>query len=171
MLGRGGFGVVNGCKKNNTGHLYAMKVMNKRRIKSKNAQDLCWNERIVLGKVDSPFVISLKYAFATEEDVYLILDLATGGDLAFHLAKEVRFTEDRARFYAAQLLLGLEHLHSLDIVYRDMKVRLLFCVFVVPYAATPYASAYRTTHRCSPRTSCWTTPAMRASATLGWPPM
>lgn len=126
MLGRGGFGVVNGCKKNNTGHLYAMKVMNKRRIKSKNAQDLCWNERIVLGKVDSPFVISLKYAFATEEDVYLILDLATGGDLAFHLAKEVRFSEDRARFYAAQLLLGLDHLHSLNIVYRDMKV-LLAC--------------------------------------------
>lgn len=122
MLGRGGFGVVNGCKKNNTGHLYAMKVMNKRRIKGKNAQDLCWNERIVLGKVDSPFVISLKYAFSTEEDVYLILDLATGGDLAYHLAKDVRFTEDRTRFYAAQLLLGLEHLHSLNIVYRDMKV-------------------------------------------------
>jgi serine/threonine protein kinase len=78
VLGRGGFGVVNGCKKNNTGRLYAMKTMNKRRIKQKNAADLCWNERIVLGKVDSPFVISLKYAFSTEDDLFLILDLATG---------------------------------------------------------------------------------------------
>lgn len=47
-----------------------------------------------------------------------------GGDLAYHLAKDVRFPEARARYYAAQILLGLEHLHSLQIVYRDLKVRL-----------------------------------------------
>ena len=155
VLGRGGFGVVHGCKKANTGKLLAMKAMNKRRIKVKNAADLCWNERIVLGKVDSPFVISLKYAFQSPEDLYLILDLATGtwfwgcvhalpavtggigdsmafprprrvpagGDLAFHLSKDVRFPEERARFYAAQILLGLEHLHSLGIVYRCVSMR------------------------------------------------
>lgn len=78
VLGRGGFGVVHGCKKNNTGRLYAMKSMSKRRIKQKNAVDLCWNERIVLGKVDSPYIISLKYSFSSEEDLFLILDLATG---------------------------------------------------------------------------------------------
>ncbi|RYG53058.1 hypothetical protein EON66_09080, partial [archaeon] len=43
---------------------------------------------------------------------------AAGGDLSYHLQKEVRFSEDRARFYAAQILLGLEHMHSLQIVYR-----------------------------------------------------
>ena len=45
----------------------------------------------------------------------------TGGDLAFHLSNERRFNTTRARFYAAQILLGIEHLHSLDIIYRDLK--------------------------------------------------
>jgi serine/threonine protein kinase len=59
----------------------------------------------------------------TDEDVYLVTDLATGGDLAFHMSREVRFKEDRARLYAAEVVLALEHLHSLGIVYRDLKVR------------------------------------------------
>jgi serine/threonine protein kinase len=54
--------------------------------------------------------------------VYLVTDLATGGDLAFHMSREVRFKEDRARLYAAEVVLALEHLHSLGIVYRDLKV-------------------------------------------------
>ena len=48
-------------------------------------------------------------------------DIMTGGDLAFHLSNERRFNVTRTRFYAAQVLLGLEHLHGLGIVYRDLK--------------------------------------------------
>eukprot|EP01015_Nassula_variabilis_P024869 TRINITY_DN4793_c0_g1_i3.p1 TRINITY_DN4793_c0_g1~~TRINITY_DN4793_c0_g1_i3.p1 ORF type:complete len:312 (+),score=64.85 TRINITY_DN4793_c0_g1_i3:9-944(+) len=44
-----------------------------------------------------------------------------GGELFYHLQKERRFSEDRARFYAAEILLALEYLHSKDLVYRDMK--------------------------------------------------
>ena len=47
--------------------------------------------------------------------------LCAAGDLAYHLGKYVRFTEHQAKFYAAEILLGLEHLHSLNIVYRDLK--------------------------------------------------
>jgi len=65
----------------------------------------------------------LLYVVQTDEDVYLVTDLATGGDLAFHMSREVRFKEDRARLYAAEVVLALEHLHSLGIVYRDLKVR------------------------------------------------
>ena len=50
------------------------------------------------------------------------MDLMLGGDLKFHLINAGRFTEDRARFYAAEVLLGLEHIHSLGIIYRDMKL-------------------------------------------------
>lgn len=49
------------------------------------------------------------------------LDLMNGGDLKYHLNNEQRFSEDRCRFYAAEVLLGLEHMHSLSIIYRDMK--------------------------------------------------
>ena len=44
-----------------------------------------------------------------------------GGELFFHLGKEGRFTEERSRFYCAQITLALEHLHSMNVIYRDLK--------------------------------------------------
>lgn len=60
-------------------------------------ETLCWNERRVLSLVDSPFVVCLRYAFTSREDLFLILDLMRGGDLAFHLDKRGRFSMDEAR--------------------------------------------------------------------------
>ena len=73
------------CKKGTSGKLYAMKVMNKRRIKMKKSEQLALNERQSLAAVESPFVVNLKYTFQSKEDVFLILDLMTGGDLGYHL--------------------------------------------------------------------------------------
>eukprot|EP00957_Ditylum_brightwellii_P001614 125730-Ditylum_brightwellii.AAC.1 len=56
VLGRGGFGLVTACKKGTSGKLYAMKVMNKKRIKIKKSEQLTLNERQALAAVDSPFV-------------------------------------------------------------------------------------------------------------------
>jgi hypothetical protein len=61
-------------------------------------EKLCWNERRILSLVHSPFVVCLKYAFTSKEDLFLILDLMRGGDLAFHLDKRGRFTMDEARW-------------------------------------------------------------------------
>ena len=121
ILGRGGFGLVHGCKRTTSGKLYAMKVMNKRRIKARGSEKLCMNERRVLAEVDSPFIVCLKYAFATEEDLFLILDLMTGGDLSFHLSLKRTFDRDEAMFYAVRTALGLRAMHRLNIVYRDLK--------------------------------------------------
>lgn len=120
VLGRGGFGMVNGCIKRTSASLYAMKVMNKKMIKKKHAEKLCLAERKILAMISSPFVVCLKYAFQTPEELFLVLDLRTGGDLSFHLNRS-RFTEHQVRFWAAQILLGLQHLHEKNIVYRDLK--------------------------------------------------
>src|SRR3546814_5387227 len=63
VLGRGGFGLVNGCKKCTTGKLYAMKMMNKKRVKMKKSEELCLNERRILAMVESPFVVSAAFGF------------------------------------------------------------------------------------------------------------
>eukprot|EP00596_Hydrurales_sp_CCMP1899_P010160 CAMPEP_0119055114 /NCGR_PEP_ID=MMETSP1177-20130426/75519_1 /TAXON_ID=2985 /ORGANISM="Ochromonas sp, Strain CCMP1899" /LENGTH=607 /DNA_ID=CAMNT_0007035569 /DNA_START=227 /DNA_END=2047 /DNA_ORIENTATION=+ len=121
VLGRGGFGLVNACKRCTTGKLYAMKMLNKKRIKMKKAEALCLQERNILAIIHSPYVVCLKYAFATPTDLYLILDLMTGGDLGFHLTRKGRFSEKEAKYYAARTLLGLASMHEKNIVYRDLK--------------------------------------------------
>jgi len=121
VLGRGGFGLVNGCKKSTTGKLYAMKMMNKKRIKMRKSEALCMNERNICVLLDSKFIVCLKYAFQTPSDLYLILDLATGGDLGYHLCRKGRFTEAEAKYYSARILLGIAAMHEQEIVYRDLK--------------------------------------------------
>ena len=121
VLGRGGFGLVNGCKRCTSGHLYAMKVMNKKRVKMKKAENLCLNERNILALIDSPFVVCMKYSFATANDLYIILDLMIGGDLGFHLSRNGRFTKKEALYYAARTLMGIATMHDHSIVYRDLK--------------------------------------------------
>jgi len=70
----------------------------------------------------SNFVTNLKYALQDEETLYLIMDLMLGGDLKFHLINAGRFSEKRGRFYAAEILLGLEHIHATNVIYRDLKL-------------------------------------------------
>ena len=91
-------------------------------MKVKSALDNVLEERNVLTMMKSHFVTNLKYGLQDDDTLYLIMDLMLGGDLKFHLINAGRFTEKRARFYAAQVLLGLEHVHKLSIIYRDMKV-------------------------------------------------
>lgn len=68
--------------------------------------------------IKSPFIVTLFYAFQTPEKLYFIMDFLNGGELFYHLRKEQRFDEPRARFYAAQLVCALECLHKNGIIYR-----------------------------------------------------
>jgi beta-adrenergic-receptor kinase len=98
-----------------------MKVMNKKRIKMKKSEQLALNERQALAAVESNFVVNLKYSFHSKEDVFLILDLMTGGDLGYHLHQKGRFPKKECQYYAARIMLGLQALHDQDYVYRDLK--------------------------------------------------
>ncbi|KAG5321709.1 GPRK1 kinase, partial [Acromyrmex charruanus] len=125
IIGRGGFGEVYGCRKADTGKMYAMKCLDKKRIKMKQGETLALNERTMLSIVstgmDCPFIVCMTYAFHTVDKLCFILDLMNGGDLHYHLNQRGIFTEPEVKFYAAEMLLGLEHMHSRYIVYRDLK--------------------------------------------------
>jgi serine/threonine protein kinase len=120
-LGRGGFGLVNGCKKTQSGQLYAMKALCRKRIKLKKAAELCLNEKSILQKVHSPFIVCMQYAFTSPEEVYLILDLMVGGDLGFYLHRTGSFSAAETRYFVARTVLGLKALHDCRVVYRDLK--------------------------------------------------
>ncbi len=125
IIGRGGFGEVYGCRKADTGKMYAMKCLDKKRIKMKQGETLALNERIMLSLVstgqDCPFIVCMTYAFHTPDKLCFILDLMNGGDLHYHLSQHGVFNENEMKFYAAEVILGLEHMHRRYIVYRDLK--------------------------------------------------
>lgn len=119
MIGKGTFGRVFQVRKRDTKRIYAMKVLSKREIVAKKEVAHTIGERKILQRSsESPFLLGLKFSFQTEQDLYLVMDFKGGGELFHHLQKEGRFTEDRARFYTAEIVLAFEHLHKYDIVYR-----------------------------------------------------
>lgn len=123
VLGKGGFGEVCACQVRATGKMYACKKLEKKRIKKRKGEAMALNEKQILQKVNSRFVVSLAYAFETREALCLVLTLMNGGDLKFHIHNmgNPGFEEERAIFYAAEIAAGLEHLHQERIVYRDLK--------------------------------------------------
>ncbi|EED92955.1 predicted protein, partial [Thalassiosira pseudonana CCMP1335] len=124
VLGRGSFGrVVLVQKRYGHGHgaLYAMKILRKSHLVRRRQIERTKTERKVLSVLDHPFIMKLYYAFQTPEKLYLVLDYCPGGELFFHLSRYRRFQEPVARFYAAELLLAIGHLHKHGIIYRDLK--------------------------------------------------
>ena len=104
-----------------TSSIYALKVLRKDNIIKRNQIEHTKTERSVLGYVKHPFIVGMNMAFQSKEKLYFVLDYCAGGELFFHLGKLGRFPEARARFYAAEIVLAIRYVHSLDIVYRDLK--------------------------------------------------
>ncbi|XP_028716591.1 G protein-coupled receptor kinase 5 isoform X4 [Peromyscus leucopus] len=123
VLGKGGFGEVCACQVRATGKMYACKRLEKKRIKKRKGESMALNEKQILEKVNSQFVVNLAYAYETKDALCLVLTIMNGGDLKFHIYNmgNPGFEEERALFYAAEILCGLEDLHRENTVYRDLK--------------------------------------------------
>ena len=106
-------------KKNNKN--YALKEMSKVKIIDRRSEKSIRTEREFLAKLRHPFIVNMNCAFQDYENLYLVMDLLTGGDLRYHLCKHRRFSEDETQFFIACLLLGLEYIHSNNIIHRDIK--------------------------------------------------
>merc|ERR1712147_148158 len=78
-------------------------------------------ERMILERLNHPFIVKLHYAFQTPDKLYFVIDFLNGGELFYHLRNEKKFDENRVKFYGAQIILALECLHKNGIIYRDLK--------------------------------------------------
>lgn len=121
VIGKGSFGKVFLVREIKTAHMFALKVLRKDNIIKRNQVEHTRTERSVLGYVKHPFIVGLNMAFQSKDKLYFVLDYCAGGELFFHLSKVGKFAEARARFYAAEITLAIEYVHSLDIIYRDLK--------------------------------------------------
>lgn len=100
---------------------FAMKVLSKHEVvRLKQIQHIN-SERSILTAVRQNGIVNLFCTFQDERNLYLLMDFIQGGELFSHLRRAGRFSADVARFYAANILLTMEYMHSKDIIYRDLK--------------------------------------------------
>lgn len=121
VLGKGSYGKVMLVKKSGGDEVFAMKMLRKDHIVKRNQVEHTRTERSVLEAATHPFIVDLKYAFQTPTKLYVVLEYCAGGELFFHLSRAGRFSEGRCKFYASEILLALQYLHSQNIIYRDLK--------------------------------------------------
>ncbi|CAJ1942085.1 unnamed protein product [Sphenostylis stenocarpa] len=122
-LGCGDTGSVHLVELKGTGELYAMKAMEKSIMLNRNKVHRSCIEREIISLLDHPFLPALYTSFQTSTHVCLITDFCQGGELFALLDRQPMkiFKEESARFYAAEVVIGLEYLHCLGIIYRDLK--------------------------------------------------
>jgi len=122
VIGKGSYGKVMLVKKAGVGDaVFAMKMLRKEHIVKRNQVEHTRSERNVLEATNHPFIVNLHYAFQTPKKLYVVLEYCAGGELFFHLSQAGRFSQGRCRFYACEICLAIDYLHSLNIIYRDLK--------------------------------------------------
>ena len=94
IIGKGGFGKVWKVERKKNKVNYALKVMSKAKVISKKSVNSVMNERNLLANLSHEFIINMVHAFQDRENLYLVMDLLTGGDLRFHIGRHRRFTEE-----------------------------------------------------------------------------
>ncbi|KAK2733432.1 camp-dependent protein kinase catalytic subunit [Myotisia sp. PD_48] len=120
-LGTGSFGRVHLVQSVHNQRFYAVKVLKKAQVVKMKQVEHTNDERSMLERVKYSFLVTLWGTFQDAKNLYMVMDFAEGGELFSLLRKSQRFPNPVAKFYAAEVTLALEYLHSRNIVYRDLK--------------------------------------------------
>lgn len=125
VLGKGCAGKVLLVRHKPTSDLFALKAITKRHVLAHQELQHTLTEQAVLKRMAAegkdPFVVKLWWSFHDRDHLFLVMDFHPGGDLATQLARWGRLGRDRARFYAAEIVEGVEGLHNNGVIYRDLK--------------------------------------------------
>jgi hypothetical protein len=141
VVGKGAFGKVMLVRKKEgvgAGQIYAMKVLKKSVVASLGQIEHTKSEREILFVIRHPYIVRLRFSFQNDEKLFLVTDYYNGGSLYSHLKKVKFFSEDRAKFYGAELLSALDHLHQQHIIYRDLKLENILMDHVGHIALTDF---------------------------------
>ncbi|KAA6411344.1 MAG: putative cAMP-dependent kinase [Lasallia pustulata] len=120
-LGTGSFGRVHLVQSKHNQRFYAVKVLKKAQVVKMKQVEHTNDERRMLQRVKHPFLITLWGTFQDSKNLYMVMDFVEGGELFSLLRKSQRFPNPVAKFYAAEVTLALDYLHSMHIIYRDLK--------------------------------------------------
>jgi len=120
-IGMGSFGRVHLARLKANGEYYALKVMKKEDIIQYKQVEHILNEKHILEQINHPFIVNMLCGFQDNTNIYIVTEFSCGGELFSFLRAQKYFTNDIAKFYAAEVIVVFEYLHSKDIIYRDLK--------------------------------------------------
>ena len=100
---------------------YALKILKKSEVIYLKQVEHVKTEKKLLENISHPFIVNLMGAFQDDKNLYLMMEYIIGGEFFSHLRKAGRFPNDTSKFYASQITLVFEYLHSMMILYRDLK--------------------------------------------------
>ncbi|KAJ3392644.1 3-phosphoinositide dependent protein kinase-1 [Lobulomyces angularis] len=120
-IGNGSYSSVYEAVEIRNNKSFAIKVLSKAQMVKEKKTKYVNQEKNILNKLIHPFVIKLYYTFHDEKSLYFVLELAEKGDILGFTRKMVSFDLDFARFYIAEILVGVEFIHSKGIIHRDLK--------------------------------------------------
>eukprot|EP00079_Xenopus_tropicalis_P036697 XP_017950468.1 PREDICTED: serine/threonine-protein kinase DCLK3 [Xenopus tropicalis] len=118
-IGDGNFAVVKVCRPWNENQEYAMKIIDKSKLRGK--EDIIENEVRIIKHLSHPNIVKLFSDYETEKEIYLILEYIRGGDLFDVITESIKFTEHDAALMLIDLCEALKYIHSKHIVHRDLK--------------------------------------------------
>ncbi|XP_063801344.1 serine/threonine-protein kinase H1 [Pseudophryne corroboree] len=118
LIGRGSFSRVVRVEHKASKQPYAIKMIE---TKYREGREVCESELSVLRRVRHTNIIQLIEVFETQERVYMVMELATGGELFDRIIAKGSFTERDATHVLQMVLEGVKYLHTLGITHRDLK--------------------------------------------------
>ena len=120
-IAKGTFSRVRYSVAADTGESFALRIIDRTKIEEEGLLENLKNEITIMKMLDHRCVVNVKDMLASNNRIFLVLDLMMGGNLRMKILREGYLNETESRFYFQQLFCGVEYLHNNGIIHNNLR--------------------------------------------------